>query len=114
MATTGTSAEMLVTVGVTMIAPSMRVPLSRLSERRSHPSPPACRAPLYASTSKGPSRSAAPTPLSTSALKGSKSATSTPITPVVRARMLLATRLVSYPSRRTTSSTRSAVAAFTP
>ena len=38
-ATIGTSAVTPSTVGVTMMTPSMRVPLSRLSERRSHPSP---------------------------------------------------------------------------
>ena len=42
IATTGTSVPTLTTVGVTMIAPSIRVPLSRESERRSHPSAAPC------------------------------------------------------------------------
>ena len=77
-----------------MMAPSMRVPLSRDSERRSQPSAVPCE-PEYASRSKCESRSACPTPFRISALNGSKSATSTPITPVVRERMLLAMRLDS-------------------
>ena len=43
IATIGTSPETLTTDGVTMMTPSMSVPLKRLTERRSHPSPvPSC------------------------------------------------------------------------
>ncbi len=114
-ATIGPDSPTSSTVGVTRMIPSVSVPLSRETLRRSHPecSLP-CPLPEYTMSSKSLARIAAAAPLSSSALNGSMSATRMPMTLVRRLRRLRATRLDSYPRSAITAFTRLKVSGATP